>query len=137
MTINKQTMKKRIKPIIILLSTLVIGIVLGFLVAGHHMHQRINKFQRWADPDGFVQMVQNRLDLTEEQREQVLPVIEKYANKSTSLRLDCHNQHQTIIDSMRQELIPYLNEDQVEKFDQCMNCSGKNCSAKKKHHNME
>lgn len=124
---------KKSKPILVLAGTLLIGFVLGFFASGYITHHKIKSFMSHTDKEGFVSMIYERIDATEEQKKQLAPILQKYSEKRTG----CLVRHKTIIDSMRTELEPYLTSKQKQKLEKIMGYKGENCSPKENHQPME
>lgn len=117
---------KNKKALLIILGTVLISFLSGFLVSGVIHHHKIKSIMQCADKDGFVKMIYKKIDASEEQKSQLDPILKKYAEKSTL----CLNNHRLIIDSLHTEIRPFLTNEQKEKLDKCMGCSGGSCSMK-------
>ena len=74
---------KKIKPLLSIVSILVIGFVLGFLVSGQITKNKMDKFLRWGTEDGFEEIVYETISPDTEQRTKLEPIIKKYAKFTT------------------------------------------------------
>lgn len=117
---------KNKKALLIIIGTVLISFLSGFLVSGVIHHHKIKSIMQCADKDGFIKMIYKKIDASEEQKLQLDPILKKYAEKSTL----CLKNHRLIIDSLHTEILPFLTFDQKEKMDQCNGCSGGSCSMK-------
>jgi len=107
---------KRSKPLLILLGTLTIGLVLGFLVSGNLTDRKLEKFIRWGSEEGFKEMIYESIEPTEEQRLGIDPIIEKYAKRNGELQESWRKEHGSIMRAFREEVSPLLNAEQLEKL---------------------
>jgi hypothetical protein len=105
-------MNSPIKPIIILLLTLVIGFGLGIFASGYFFKQRVDRFTRVARKEGFIRHHVEILEATETQRTTLRPILEKHYQALEEHRDAIRNQ----IDSMRKDIQPYLTDEQIEKL---------------------
>lgn len=130
-------MKNKLKPIIILLATLLLGGVVGFMASTYHFHHRMDEFMRCSDQDRFINMIRQQVEPTKEQEGNIIPILEKYAEESMELHHDCRSEHFTIIDSMFSEIKPFLNEKQQNKLKKHIDNREKGHGMKKKCDRME
>jgi len=105
-------MKSQIKPIIILLLTLIIGFGLGIFASGYFFKQRVDRFTRVARKEGFIRHHFEILEATETQQTTLRPILEKHYQALQGHRDAIRNQ----IDSMRKDIQPYLTDEQIKKL---------------------
>jgi len=65
-----------------------------------------------------MQRLAERLDLTEEQREKIKPIVQKSAADLRRLSADSQRETRDILTSMHNQVAALLTPDQVKKFDQ-------------------
>jgi hypothetical protein len=124
---------QKFKPALIIIGTLLIGFVLGYFVSGTVTHHKIKSYMRVTEKEGFVNMIYDRIDPSDAQKEQLYPILHKYSQKSNT----CLERHKMVIDSLRTELEPYLTPEQMKKLEKCIGCKGETCSPKKNNCQME
>ena len=112
--IKYKIMFQRIKPILFLVLTLLLGFLLGVMSSQYLVKQRIRNFQNQDRGKGFIRMHHNILDITPEQTQQVDPILIKYFEKLSSHRKSAGG----IIDSMLGELEPLLSEEQRVRMEE-------------------
>jgi hypothetical protein len=74
----------------------------------------MHKLIEMREPEGFKEHFMDRLELDDQQREKVLPVLEKYSPKISDLHRTFRKDRHELFDSMHQEIKPHLNADQIE-----------------------
>lgn len=114
---------KNKKALLIILGTVLISFLSGFLVSGVIHHHKIKSIIQCADKDGFVKMIYKKIDASEEQKTQLDPILQKYSEKSSTY----FNMLKTVVDSMRIEIEPYLTPEQKQKLENCIGCKGESC----------
>ncbi len=109
------------KTSVIILTTLLIGFVLGFLFGNLQHRAQYKRFSRFREHRRFLDLNKRIIHPTEEQRKVVDGILEKYHKKF--LRLTQHN-FQTIsalLDSMYAELKPHLTKEQIQRLEERRN----------------
>jgi uncharacterized protein YneF (UPF0154 family) len=124
---------QKFKPVLILAGTLIIGFVLGFFVSGSVTHHKIQSYMRVTEKEGFVNMIYERIDPSDEQKEQLYPILQKYSQKSNT----CLERHKVVIDSLRTELEPFLTDQQMQKLEKCIGCRGERCKSLRNNSQLE
>ena len=107
----------RTKSIALLVTTLLLGIVLGAVLNAWWAHDRFERLRRLRTPGGFEQIVTRALDPTSpEQRREIEAVVGPTAQRLDSLRGRHWGEVRRLVDSMRVELEPILTEQQMERL---------------------
>ncbi len=104
------------KSIIIILSTLFIGFVTGFLVNGQLTKSRIQSFVKQGTHDGFKMRFFDIIDPDEAQRAAIEPILEEYAEKTNEIVESFREEMKSIHDEMILKLEPYLDKEQIERI---------------------
>lgn len=104
------------KSILILIATLIIGFVIGFLTNGHLTKRKIQSFVNMGTSAGFKERLYHIIKPDEMQRNEIDPILEKYAVKIHESVVGSHDEMKNINDEMMEELEPFLNEDQVMRM---------------------
>lgn len=115
---------KKLRPVIVILGTLLIGFIIGFVVSGYIHDHQLKNFMQCAGKDGLVKMIYQKTNATEEQRQLLDPILQKYSEKSS----ECLEKHKIVIDSMRKEIEEHLTPEQRRKLEECIGCKGKSCN---------
>jgi len=114
-------MNTKIKSGIFLLTTLLIGFVIGFLTSTQVKENRIRELRTFGSPEGFKYMMEHMLELDEKQKDAIMPVVDKYAKKNFELMKNFRGEFSVLMKEFHKELTPYLTPEQIE----CLNEFGK------------
>ena len=112
-------MKKK-HVILIMLGTLIIGILIGGTVMGIFSHKRMKLFTETPSQEIIKQKIVRMLDIDDAQLKQVEPTINNFSERTFMLMKDHKNQMFNSINALNEELKPYLNDKQKEKFDKIL-----------------
>ncbi|OWY20656.1 hypothetical protein C7N43_00200 [Sphingobacteriales bacterium UPWRP_1] len=104
-----------IKSTAILLLTLLIGFVLGVLSTGRFVQSQVSNLQQLRETP--MQKLMETIAPTEEQRQQLEPVLQKYASEIKELNLQHKEILQETIDSLLSEIQPVLNGEQLNRIE--------------------
>lgn len=106
------------KAFIYLLVTLLIGFALGLFSAGLRQVKRDHKEERMRPRMVIGELLIRDLHLTEDQIDQVSGILDAYEKKADQRREMIQQQIQSDLDSLRNELAPYLNSTQLDRLDE-------------------
>ena len=101
------------KSIIIIVATLIIGFVIGFLVNGQLTKGRIQNFVKQGTHDGFKMRFFDIIRPDEAQKIGIEPILEEYAAKTHETVENFREEMKAEHDEMIKKLEPYLKEDQL------------------------
>lgn len=110
-------MNHKIKYTAIVFGILLIGFVIGFLTNGMLVRERIEKMQNFYTEKGVDQGFIRALDLTPEQMEEIGPILREHAAKNRSLLQRHREDQQVLFQELKDEIMPFLTEEQIEKLD--------------------
>jgi hypothetical protein len=111
-------MNTRTKSVVVIISTLVIGIAIGALGAAAIINSRLEQFRALRMRGGMMGMVEQVIEPHDDaQRARVRGILERYNGMLESLRQGTMERHERLLDSMRLELNDILTPDQRERFD--------------------
>jgi Spy/CpxP family protein refolding chaperone len=109
-------MKKR-SLIFTVLSTLLLGFVLGFFTSGRMTHARIARQHKFMkSPIAEKNHLANRLDLTDKQMQQVSPILDTMMPKQIELFKNHRGQMDALRDSMFTSITPFLDATQLAEL---------------------
>jgi hypothetical protein len=100
------------KSILIIIATLIIGFIIGFLTNGQLTKSRIQSFVKMGTSDGFKNRLYHVIRPDELQRAEIDPILEKYAEKIHESVVKSREEMSIIGDEMMEELEPLLDDDQ-------------------------
>ena len=108
-------MQKRIKGALILFSTLLIGVLIGTLLSGWFVRDRLRPIPH---PRHFVRSTERLIaPQDEEQRQAVRAVLRRYAAALRTLDTKHREALKEQLDATRAELAPLLSEEQLRRLD--------------------
>ncbi len=109
-------MNNRLKIFLLLFATLTIGIIIGFLVSGRVISHRIEKMNNYYSQTGFGKEIMRVIKPTDEQRDIIVPIFRKYADKNQALMGDYRTNQRELFIELRKELNEYLDDDQLQRL---------------------
>jgi Spy/CpxP family protein refolding chaperone len=108
-------MKKR-SLIFTVLSTLLLGFVLGFFTSGRMTHARMARQHKFMkSPIAQKNHLAKKLDLTDKQMQQISPILETMLPKQIELFKTHRGQMDALRDSMFTSITPFLDAIQQEE----------------------
>ncbi|NOY61167.1 MAG: hypothetical protein GXO75_19835 [Calditrichaeota bacterium] len=106
------------KTTVIILTTLLIGFVLGFLFGNlQHRAQQYKRFSRFREHRGFLDLNERIIHPSPEQKKVVAKILEKYHKKFLQLNRRNFQSISTLLDSMYTELKPHLTKEQIQRLE--------------------
>ena len=108
-------MRKKTKGALILFSTLLIGVLIGTLLSGWFIRDRLRPIPH---PRYFVRSTERLIaPQDEEQRQAVRTVLRQYVAKLRALNAKHREALKEQLDAARAELAPLLSEEQLRRLD--------------------
>ncbi len=108
-------MQKRTKGALIIFSTLLIGVLIGTLLSGWFVRDRLRPIPH---PRHFVRSTERLIaPQDEEQRQAVRAVLRRYATALRELNTEHREALKEQLDATRAELAPLLSEEQLRRLD--------------------
>ncbi len=123
----------KIKIILVLTGTLIIGFALGMLTSAQIRNAHLKKYRSFSSTDRFIYGTLHMIDPTPEQKEKILPVIKKYASENNTLREKYRGDFIALMKDFRKELDPYLTKAQKERMDNIARSHSKRSGGSKRH----
>lgn len=105
-------MKNRSKIILILFGTFLMGMIVGGLVNRTLTQHRIQKILSQRRPAAFADFFERILEPTPEQAPKIKRILDSHARENIKLRQDFFNATQNSLDSLLEELEPFLSDEQ-------------------------
>lgn len=110
-------MSTRSQTMIIVLSTLVIGILIGLFLVGPVMHRHLRPPFPGRHGGGFTGALEWLIDPEPEQVEAVREVLSKHAGGFDDVNSRYHLEISAMMDSLRKDLDPLLTDEQRARLD--------------------
>ncbi|HLA64804.1 MAG TPA: hypothetical protein VK610_10285, partial [Rhodothermales bacterium] len=106
----------RLRPTLVLLCTLALGVLLGALLNGYLARQRFERLDRMRGREGFVTMMEGVVAPTSEaQRAAIQPALERESVRARTLFQDFRARMRANQDSLLTELRPHLTPEQLAR----------------------
>ncbi len=109
-------MNTKLKYTLAFVVVLLIGFVLGFLVSGRLIHDRVNRMQKYYTPKGFRYEIRRVLRPTPEQWQKMRPVLEKYARKNRENMINFRQHQLQFMKNLHHDLSPFLTPQQADRL---------------------
>jgi hypothetical protein len=105
----------------LLLATLIIGLVLGALINGYFVRQRLARIGDFMNPAGFGGRIEEVVQPTsDEQRAAIRSVLDGAAPMAVEIMRESRSRMRALNDSVRSELSGILTSEQMERLDERM-----------------
>lgn len=106
----------KLKNSLIIIATLILGIIIGFLISGRFTKVRLDKMKQNFTEQGMNRHMMKVLQPSPEQLEQIRPIFDKYGEMRREQLFEHHQLQQEIFQEFEQELKPHLNKEQIERL---------------------
>ena len=110
-------MSIRTKTTMIILSTLVIGMILGALITGAVIHRRVMFYSDLTMADRFVHVFERLIGPEESNRDTVHAILRDHSRRFSEINRTHHLLLAEIVDSLMVELDPVLTESQKGRLE--------------------
>lgn len=107
----------KIKSILIIAGTLIIGFIIGFLTNGFLTRQKFESFVRQGSHDAFKYRMMEIIHPDESQVKDIEPILEKFAEEAHDNIEASKQQMKELHEALMDDLKPYLNRDQLERLE--------------------
>ncbi len=109
-------MNTKIKYLLILTSTLVIGMIIGFLIQGRITSSRISRMRNYYTNQGFNREFMKIIRPSKEQRTLIIPILKKHAILNHQLMVNFHEGQEKVFVDLKNELESHLDTDQIMRL---------------------
>ncbi len=110
-------MNTKTKYILSLLTILLLGFFIGFLVNGRITKARISRMQNFYTEPGFNHALMRIIRPTPEQRKKLVPVLRKYARENRARLMEFRKKQRMSFDSLENEIKPILTDKQIKRLE--------------------
>jgi hypothetical protein len=110
-------MNVKSKSIIIIVTTLLLGIIIGIFVGGL-IRTRIfqDRISRFRSPEGFFERVEKIIQPTPEQANQLRNILSEHHKIAREMARESHLRMRALEDSLRMQLESILTPEQLKRF---------------------
>lgn len=112
---------KRIKPIVLILATFVIGFGVGFLTSSHLRMRKVKAATSLMSLEAFKGRSYNILQPTPEQMDKLDPIMREFANKNREMIGNFKKQADKLMEDQWRQIKPILNTEQLERLEDMEN----------------
>ncbi len=110
-------MKKTYQIIIIIGITFIFGFIVGFLVNGRVVSNRIDKMKNYYKETGFTREMMHIIKPTPEQKEQLIPILREHAHENRELMTKYRDNQKEIFEELKEDLKEVLTNDQIARLE--------------------
>lgn len=103
------------RPVVIVVGSVLLGMVLGALLTGFVVRQRLGAIQSMFEEEGFEAVFFEATDPTPEQREQVRPILRDAYGVMIASTVDFRSRMRAHADSTLDALDVHLDDEQMER----------------------
>jgi hypothetical protein len=104
------------KPILILVSTLIIGFLLGMLASAQIRSHRLNPVRFFFSEDRFREGFYRIIQPDDQQKVKIDVVLDKYAKINSELQRNFHKEFEANMNEFKKEIDSYLTKDQIARL---------------------
>jgi hypothetical protein len=108
----------KIKSISIIVATLVIGFVIGFLTNGQITSRKYKRFVSQDHSDVFKHRIIDVIKPDESQLKMIEPILEEYAEEAHQTLAKSKENMKMLHENLLEDLKPHLNEQQIVRLDE-------------------
>jgi len=109
-------MSSKLKNSLIIVATLLLGVIIGFLISGRFTKLRLDNMKLNFTEQGMNRHMMKVLQPSPEQLDEISPIFDKYGEIRREQLFEHHQVQQKIFKDFEEELIPYLNDDQIKRL---------------------
>ncbi len=114
------------KSYVIIIITFVLGIVCGVLIKSAITESPFEQIKRLRQHGGIIKRFENILDLSQQQKDKLKPVLDKYSERFEEYSANRRKGFRSIVDSLNTEIKPYLTKEQLQKLEDELKTHDKN-----------
>lgn len=108
----------KIKAVLTILISLILGFIFGYLTAGQFIKRDMKKRHTHSYTEMFVHKTLNVIEPAEIQKDSLMPIINDYAEKSLELKNKVSGEFDSLVQKMQLDLKPFLTDDQFRKLEE-------------------
>lgn len=105
------------RPVLIVIASLIIGFIIGFLVNGQLTRQRFQSFVSQDHQNAFKFRMMDIIQPNDLQTKEIDPILDDYARRVHETMMASKEKFRELNDDLLNDLEPYLNQDQLDRLD--------------------
>lgn len=109
-------MNAKSKSFLLLLITLLVGILLGFLLKTKIIDDRFEQMRGMKKPDGMLNMMINIIEPSEEQLKELKPILEKHQSRFDTVMIESQDKMKVLIDLLNEDLSKVITKEQMKRL---------------------
>ncbi len=114
-------MNLKIKNSLIVVGTLMIGIIIGFLINGRLTSMRMDNMRQIFIERGMEKQLMNTINPSQEQMKKIRPIFDNFEEKRRQQLFEHRDEQKVIFEEFENELKPLLSPEQFERLQQLKN----------------
>lgn len=114
-------MNSKTKNSLIIIGTLLIGIIIGFLVSGRFTAVRMDNMRTNFTDQGMYRHIFQAINPDAKQMKDIKPIFDKYSEIRKNQLYDHYENQRLMFKDFELELTPYLNQNQIERLHRMKN----------------
>jgi len=104
------------KSLLIIVSTLILGFILGMLTSAEIRHQKLKPMSFFLSEERFKEGVFSVINPAEGQKEKLEKLIEDYSKRNRDLQADFRRNIESIMKDLWSDMKPILSQEQLDKL---------------------
>lgn len=114
-------MKPKTKAILRFAGVLALGMLLGALLLGAFTTHRVTRFRSVATEEGMIRAVERIVRPEDQaQRAAIREIVRRHSDEARRIRATFRQDLRTLVHDVRDDLVPILRPDQVERVDRAV-----------------
>ena len=109
-------MNLKIKNSLIVVGTLMIGIIIGFLINGRLTSMRMDNMRQIFIERGMEKQLMNTINPSQEQMEKIRPIFDDFEEKRSQQLFEHRDEQRKIFEEFEDNLRPHLTSEQFERL---------------------
>jgi len=106
----------KLKPVLLIVLTLIIGFILGMLVSAQIRYQRLKPVRIFFSAERFREGFYSIIQPDEKQKQTINLILSKYAKANGSIMSDFRRKSDSLMKEFWKEIEPNLTKDQLERL---------------------
>ena len=111
-------MNLKLKTTLIILSTLIIGVIIGAMAHRAYLQSRIKRTLAWGNPYRFGSIYERMIRPKPDQSEKIRKILARHSQNISKIREEYRQKMESEFKSMREEIDPLLTPEQKRRFSQ-------------------
>ena len=108
----------KLRPVLLLLATFIIGVFLGMLVSAQIRHSKMRTVRMYGSERYLTEVINRVADPTPEQLELLDPIVRKYAKEGRSIQRDFRKEFESHNKHYWDEIKSVLTPEQVKQIEE-------------------